>query len=70
MTAVKKEAKKNTLSNDERLWTVDEAIQYLGIPRSSFYLLLAQGEIKKIKIGKHTRFLPELLRAWAKKQAA
>lgn len=68
MTTAKKE--KPQLSRDERLWTVDEAIDYLQIPRSTFYMLMAKGDIKKIKIGKSTRFMPELLKAWAKKQAS
>lgn len=62
--------KVKSFDKQDRLWTVEEAIEYLGVPRSSFYLLLAKGEIKKIKIGKHTRFLPELLKAWAKRQAS
>lgn len=62
--------KTERFDKEDRLWSADEAIQYLGIPRSTFYMLLARGEIKKIKIGKHTKFLPELLKAWVKRQAS
>lgn len=62
--------KPERFDKEDRLWSVDEAIEYLGIPRSTFYMLLARGEIKKIKIGKHTKFLPELLKAWVKRQAS
>ena len=48
--------KAERFDKEDRLWSVDEAIEYLGIPRSTFYMLLARGEIKKIKIGKHTKF--------------
>lgn len=54
----------------DRLWKVEDAIAYLDIPRSTFYMLMANGKIPKIKIGKHTRFLPEQIQAWAKKKAS
>lgn len=58
----------STSSDDNRLWDVSDAIKYLGIPRSTFYLLLAKGDLKKVKIGKHTKFIPDSIKAWAKRQ--
>lgn len=50
MTAAKKE---------RELWTIEELQNYLKLPRSTTYLLVAEGKIPCIKLGKHRRFMPE-----------
>ncbi len=40
----------------KRLLNVDEAVIYLSISRSKFYLLIADNKINRIKIGSRTLF--------------
>ena len=42
---------------------VPEACRYLGIGRSTLYILIGNGEIEFIKLGSSTLVLPESLRA-------
>jgi excisionase family DNA binding protein len=44
--------------------TVDEAAEYLKIPRSSVYKLAQQGKIPAHKVGKHWRFYRPKLLKW------
>lgn len=69
MGAKKIVTQKTQLDNSERLWDKETARDFIGIPRSSFDLYFARGEIPHLKIGKHIRFIPEQLMAWAKKRA-
>jgi excisionase family DNA binding protein len=56
---------------NDTLWTLEEAMAYLRIPRSTFYQELEKGTIKgKLKLGKQIRFIPELLKAGLKRQAS
>lgn len=41
------------------LWTIGDLINYLKLPRSTVYLLVAEGKIPVVKLGKHRRFIPE-----------
>lgn len=60
--------KEPSLQSNQRLWSKEEAREFLQLPSSTFNLYLAKGSIPYLKIGKHVRFLPEQLMAWAKKQ--
>ncbi len=41
------------------LWTIDELQAYLKLPRSTTYLLVAEGKIPSVRLGKHRRFMPD-----------
>lgn len=43
----------------KQLWTIDQVAEYLQLPRSTTYLLVAQGKIPHVKLGKHMRFNPD-----------
>lgn len=66
----KKDKKEASLQQNQRLWNKEEAREFLQLPMSTFNLYLAKGDIPALKIGKHVRFLPDQLMAWAKKQTA
>lgn len=70
MSKDKKTVVKTQLPINDRLWTQDEAREFLQISRSSFYRLLASENLPSLKIGNKTRFIPEQLMAWAKKKTA
>lgn len=40
------------------LWTIDDLQAFLRLPKSTTYLLVAEGKIPCIKLGKHRRFNP------------
>lgn len=67
--AKRKEITKST-DPELKLWTKEEARAFLQLPASTFNLYLAKGDIPALKIGKHVRFIPDQLLAWAKKQTA
>jgi predicted DNA-binding transcriptional regulator AlpA len=58
-------------SNIERLWTVDDVSAYLGVPVRTLYQWRwrRQGPPVK-KIGRHLRYDPRAVRAWATDEAA
>ena len=62
--------KKQSLDLNQRLWTREEAMEFLGIKKSKFALMIATNEIPHLRIGNKLRFIPEQLWAWAKKQTA
>lgn len=41
------------------LWTIVELQNYLKLPRATTYLLVAQGKIPCVRLGKHRRFIPD-----------
>ncbi|MBG0818187.1 helix-turn-helix domain-containing protein [Planomonospora sp. ID82291] len=52
-----------------RLWTVEEVAEYLGVPVGTLY----QWRCKRIgppgrRIGKYLRYLPEDVYAWVREQ--
>ena len=61
------------MDNDriERLWTVDDVSAYLGVPVRTLYQWRwrRQGPPVK-KIGRHLRYDPRAVRAWATDEAA
>jgi excisionase family DNA binding protein len=67
MGAVKKE-KVQTLDVNQRLWTSDEAMQFLGVKKTKFYELMATDSLPRLKIGGQIRFIPDQLLAWAKRK--
>lgn len=40
-------------------WTMEQLSEYLQLPLSTAYQLVAQGKIPVVKLGKHRRFIPE-----------
>lgn len=41
------------------LWTIDQLSAYLQLPRSTTYMLVAEGRIPSVRLGKHRRFIPD-----------
>jgi excisionase family DNA binding protein len=62
--------KKQTLDVDQKLWTREQAMEFLGVKKSKLALMLATDEIPHLRIGNKVRFIPEQLWAWAKKKTA
>ncbi len=53
-------------TNEATVLTVDEAAEYLRIPKSSLYKLAQEGKIPSQKVGRHWRFHKEDLNDWLK----
>lgn len=53
---------------NSRLKTMDEASEYLNIPKSSLYKLCAKNELLYRKIGRNNRFTIEDLEEFIKRQ--
>lgn len=54
----------------ERLLTVQEVADYLGVPRATIYAWRRQGEGPLgHRVGRHIRFRPEDVEAWLADQA-
>ncbi len=47
--------------------TINEAIEYLRIPRSSLYKLAQEGKVPAQKVGRHWRFHRDVLEEWLKR---
>lgn len=41
------------------LWTIEELVAYLKLPKSTVYTYVADGLLPCVKIGKHRRFIPD-----------
>ena len=52
--------------NEMSVLTVDEAAEYLRIPKSSVYKLAQEGRIPSQKVGRHWRFHRIALDEWLK----
>ena len=51
-------------TNEVPVLTVDEAAEYLRIPKSSLYKLAQEGKVPSQKVGKHWRFHREAIDKW------
>ena len=61
----------NNVSNIDRLWTVEDVSDYLGVPVKTLYQWKWRGEGPPVKkIGRHLRYDPVKLRAWVDAEAA
>jgi excisionase family DNA binding protein len=56
------------LEKHERLWTKEEAMEFLGVGKSKLHDMITTHEIPSLKVGNERRFIPEQLWAWARKQ--
>jgi hypothetical protein len=61
---------KPKLDPHQRLWTKDEAMEFMQIKKTLFNDMFAAGEIPHLYIGDLARFIPEQMWAWAKKKSA
>ena len=53
----------------DRLWTVDEASYFLGVPVGTLYYWRCRGEgPDACKLGRHLRYRAEDVRAWVASQ--
>ncbi len=50
--------------NEGPILTVDEAAEYLRIPKSSLYKLAQDGKVPCQKVGRHWRFHKEAIDKW------
>lgn len=57
----------NSTEKKKQLWTIEQLQDYLQLPRSTTYLLVAEGKIPSIRLGKHRRFLPDEVEAAIRK---
>ena len=51
-------------TNEAPILTVDEAADYLRIPKSSLYKLAQEGKVPCKKVGKHWRFHKDAIDSW------
>ena len=55
----------------ERLWSVDDVSEYLGVPTKTLYQWKWRGEGPPVrKIGRHLRYDPAKVRAWVDGEVA
>ena len=59
-------AKKNGSQNSDKPLNIDEASDYLGIPKSTIYTLTSRQEIPFYKKGRQLFFFKEELKDWLK----
>lgn len=65
--------KQEEVLTDDCLWKPEQAMRFLQIDsKTTFHRALKteEPEIPRMYIGSKLRFVPELMRAWAKKKAA
>jgi excisionase family DNA binding protein len=62
--------KEQLLHPDERLWKKEQAMEFLGVGRSALYVMISRNEIPFLRVNNSLRFIPEQLKAWAKKKTA
>ena len=56
---------------DDRLWTIGEAAQFLGLQKSSMYHLISQGRVPVIRISSRcVRFSRRALLEWVKEHSS
>lgn len=59
------------LSTCDRLWTIDDVSDFLGVPVQTLYRWRHRSEGPPcMRLGKHLRFDPADVRAWAAKQVS
>jgi excisionase family DNA binding protein len=57
--------------SEERLWSVQDAAAYLGVPVGTLYQWRSAGKGPKCgRAGRHLRYRPEDVRAWFVAQTA
>lgn len=55
----------------DRLWTLQDVSEFLGVPVGTLYQWRVRGECPPaFKIGRHVRFDPDQVRAWLAASAA
>ncbi|MFG1643623.1 helix-turn-helix domain-containing protein [Amycolatopsis sp. NPDC049252] len=60
----------NNVHSIERLWSVEDVSDYLGVPVKTLYQWKWRGEGPPVKkIGRHLRYNPASVRAWATEAA-
>ncbi len=59
------------LTSVDRLWSVQDVSRYLGVPVKTLYQWKWRGEGPPVrKLGRHLRYDPAAVRAWATQAAA
>jgi len=52
-----------------RLWTVEDVAEYLGVPRNTLYQWRTKGYGPRgVRVGKHVRYRPDDVNAWLDQQ--
>jgi excisionase family DNA binding protein len=59
------------VTSPQRLWTAQEAADYLGVPLATLYRWRSAGSPapEGIRFGRHLRFDPDEVRSWAASQS-
>jgi excisionase family DNA binding protein len=52
------------VSDQERIFDIDQLSEYLRVPKSTLYRLAAEGKIPSHKVGRHWRFRREAVDLW------
>lgn len=53
-----------------RLWTVEDVAEYLGVPRNTLYQWRTKGYGPRgVRVGRHVRYRPDDVNAWLDRQA-
>lgn len=51
-------------TNFEDLWSVKQAMKFLGVGKSWLYDACGRNEVPHVRLGANIRFVPEVLRKW------
>lgn len=71
MRTEKDHAEPFELSTCERLWTIDDVSDFLGVPVQTLYQWRHRSEGPPcVRLGKHLRFDPAQVRAWVASKVA
>lgn len=50
--------------NFEDLWTVAQAMKFLGVKKTWLYAACQRAEVPHVRLGSNVRFIPDVLRKW------
>ena len=51
-------------TNFEDLWTIAQAMKFLGVKKTWLYEACSRSEVPHVRLGSSIRFVPEVLRKW------
>ncbi|MFF6956202.1 helix-turn-helix domain-containing protein [Streptomyces sp. NPDC008317] len=59
------------MNTQDRLWTLKETAEFLGIPQNTLYQMNWKGTgPRSYKVGRHRRYEPAAVRAWLSERAS
>lgn len=57
-------------ANLEDLWTIAQAMKFLGCKKTWLYVACQRGEVPHVRLGSMIRFVPDVLRQWVRTAAS